>query len=139
MEWHRDEFTITDDRSKIQAEAVAGLLAKTYWGHKRPRKVVEKLIPNSLCFSLLRNGTQVGFARIVTDFTVFSWLSDLVINDHYRGKGLGRWFLDCILNHPKIAGTQFVLQTTHGHALYEKFGFQGSEKLMTRQPGTHPG
>ena len=139
MEWHRDEFTITDDRNKVQAEGVAELLSRTYWGHKRPRQVVEKLIPNSFCFSLLRNGEQIGFARVVTDFTVFSWLSDLVINDHYRGKGLGRWFLDCILNHPEIAGTQFVLQTTHGHALYKKFGFQGSEKLMTRQPGTHPG
>jgi GNAT superfamily N-acetyltransferase len=139
MEWHRDEFTITDDGSKAQTGAVADLLAKTYWGQKRPRQVVEKLIPNSFCFSLLRNSKQIGFARVVTDFTVFSWLSDLVVNDHYRGKGLGRWFLDCILNHPEIAGTQFVLQTTHGHALYEKFGFQRSEKLMTRQPGTHPG
>ena len=139
MEWHRDEFTITDDGSKVQTGAVAELLAKTYWGQKRPRQVVEKLIPNSFCFSLLRNGEQVGFARVVTDFTVFSWLSDLVINDHYRGKGLGRWFLAYILNHPEIAGTQFVLQTTQGHALYEKFGFQGSAKLMTRQPGTHPG
>jgi len=136
MEWHRDEFTITDDPGKVQPGAVAELLAKTYWGHKRPRQVIEKLIPNSFCFSLLRNGTQIGCARVVTDFTVFSWLSDLVINEHDRGKGLGRWFLNCILNHPEIAGTQFVLQTTHAHALYEKLGFQKSEKLMTRQPGT---
>jgi GNAT superfamily N-acetyltransferase len=139
MEWHREEFVVTDDRKKVQIDIVAGLLAKTYWGHKRPREVVEKLVPNSLCFSLFRNEEQIGFARVVSDYAVFSWLSDLVINDHSRGKGLGRWFLDCILNHPEIAGTQFVLQTTHEHALYEKFGYQRSEKLMTRQPGTHPG
>ena len=139
MEWDREEFVITNDRNEIHIDLVADLLAKTYWGHKRPREVVEKLIPNSLCFSLLGNGKQIGFARVVSDYAVFSWLSDLVINDHYRGKGLGRWFLDCILNHPEIAGTQFVLQTTHGHALYEKFGLQRGEKLMTRQPGIHPG
>jgi GNAT superfamily N-acetyltransferase len=139
MEWHRDEFTISDDPKRVNPEVVAGLLAKTYWGHKRSRPVVEKLIPKSFCFSLSRNGEQIGFARVVTDFTVFSWLSDLVIDDGYRGKGLGKWFLKCILDHPEISGTQFVLQTTHSHDLYKNFGFQGSEKIMTRLPGMPPG
>jgi hypothetical protein len=136
MEWHRDEFTISDDPQRVNPQVVAGLLAKTYWGPKRPRQVVEKLIPNSFCFSLHRNGEQIGFARVVTDFTVFSWLSDLVIDNGYRGSGLGRWFLECILNHPEIGKTQFVLQTTTAHGLYEKYGFRGSEKIMTRLPGT---
>jgi GNAT superfamily N-acetyltransferase len=139
MEWYREEFVITDDRKKVQIDVVAGLLAKTYWGHKRPREVVEKLVPNSLCFSLFRNEEQLGFGRVVTDCTVFSWLSDLVIDDEYRGRGLGRWFMDCILSHPEIGKTQFVLQTTQAHGLYERYGFRGSEKLMTRQPETRPG
>ncbi len=134
MEWQRDEFIISDDPKLVNLDVVAGLLAKTYWGQKRPRQVVEKLIPNSLCFSLLRDGKQIGFARAVSDYTVFSWLSDLVIADEYRGRGLGRWFLDCILSHPKIGKTQFVLQTTNAQGLYEKYGFRGSEKIMTRQP-----
>jgi GNAT superfamily N-acetyltransferase len=139
MEWQRDGFLISDDPKRVNPETVAALLSKTYWGHKRPRPVVEKLIPKSLCFSLSRDGKQIGFARVVTDYTVFSWISDLVIEDPYRGKGLGRWFLECILNHPAIKGTQFALQTTHAHDLYKKYGFQGSEKILTRLPGTHPG
>lgn len=134
MEWRRDEFIISDDPRRVNIDVVAGLLAKTYWGHKRTRQVVEKLIPNSFCFCLLRKEKQIGFARVVTDFTVFSWLSDLVIDDNYRGRGLGRWFLTCILNHPEIAGTQFVLQTTHAHDLYKKYGFSESGKIMTRLP-----
>lgn len=135
MEWHRDEFMITDDPKRVNPEIVAGLLARTYWGQKRPRHVVEKLIPKSYCFSLLRNEEPIGFARVVSDFTVFSWLSDLVIEERYRGKGLGRWFLECILNHPELSKTQFVLQTTHAHGLYERYGFRGSEKIMTRPGG----
>lgn len=134
MEWQRDEFIISDDPRRVNIDVVAGLLAKTYWGHKRPRQAVEKLIPNSFCFCLFRKEKQIGFARVVTDFTVFSWLSDLVIEDHYRGRGVGRWFLTCILNHPEIVGTQFVLQTTHAHDLYKKFGFSESGKIMTRLP-----
>ncbi len=136
MEWHRDEFVISDDLSRVQVEVVADFLAKTFWGHRRPREVVEKLIQTSLCFSLFRRQEQIGFARVVTDYAVFSWLSDVVIKDGYRGRGLGEWLVECILEHPRIAGTQFVLQTTDAAGLYKKFGFQANEKLMTRKPST---
>jgi GNAT superfamily N-acetyltransferase len=89
-----------------------------------------------MCFSLLRRQEQIGFARVVTDYTVFSWLSDVVIKDGYRGRGLGGWLVECILEHPQISGTQFVLQTTDAAGLYKKFGFQANEKLMTRKPST---
>jgi len=31
VEWARDEFMISDDRSRVQVEVVADLLAKTFW------------------------------------------------------------------------------------------------------------
>ena len=137
MEWRQNGFTLTDDRAKVKIDTVAHLLAGTHWGYRRPRQVVEKLVENSLCISLFRNTEQVGFARVVTDHTVFSWLSDLVIAPELRGRGLGRWLLQCILDHPAISDTQFVLQTRDAHRLYESFGFQQSDKLMTR-PGSVP-
>jgi GNAT superfamily N-acetyltransferase len=136
VEWIRDEFVISGDRSRVQVEVVADLLAKTFWGHRRPREVVEKLIQTSMCFSLFRHQEQIGFARVVTDYAVFSWLSDVVIKDSYRGRGLGEWLVSCILEHPQISGTQFVLQTTDAAGLYKRFGFQANEKLMTRRPNT---
>ncbi len=136
MEWKREEFRVVDDPAEINIEVVSRLLAETYWGHRRPRAIIEKLIQNSLCFSLFSNHEQVGFARVATDYTVFSWLSDLVIADAYRNQGLGEWMLDCILKHPSISETQFVLQTRNAYGLYEKFGFQASDKLMTRVPPT---
>jgi GNAT superfamily N-acetyltransferase len=134
MEWKRDKFRIVDDPGEINIEVVSRLLAETYWGHRRPRAIVEKLIRNSLCFSLLSNHEQVGFARVATDYTVFSWLSDLVIADVYRNQGLGEWMLECILTHPSVSRTQFVLQTRSAYKLYERFGFETSDKLMTRVP-----
>jgi len=136
VEWHRDEFVISDDLNRVQVEVVADLLAKTFWGHRRPREVVEKLIQTSICFSLFHQQWQIGFSRVVTDYAVFSWLSDLVLNEGYRGRGLGGWLIGCILEHPQISGTQFVLQTTYAAGLYKKFGFQANEKLMTRTPST---
>ena len=134
MEWKREPFRIVDDSAEINVDIVLRLLAGTYWGHRRPRAIIEKLIQNSLCFSLFSGQEQIGFARVATDYTVFSWLSDLVIADAYRNQGLGEWLIDCILNHPSISQTQFVLQTRSAYRLYEEFGFEVSDKLMTRMP-----
>jgi len=132
MQWRRGEMIISDDRSAVDAALVAEWLARTHWGYRRAPEVVKKLIDNSLCFSLLLPERYIGFARIVTDRTVFSWLSDLIIDEAFRGRGLGRWFVECILRHPDVAATQVVLQTSDGHGLYAKFGFEASAKLMSR-------
>ena len=133
MEWKRECFWIFDDPTKVNVELVSHLLAETYWGYRRPRAIIEKLIENSLCFSLFTNCKQIGFARVATDYSVFSWLSDLIIEWAYRNQGLGKWMLECILKHPSIS-PKFVLQTKTAHELYEEFGFQASDKLMTRMP-----
>ena len=134
MEWDRKGFTISDDRDRACLDVVTDLLAGTYWGFRRPMEVVERLIQGSLCFSLFHHEEQIGFARVVTDSEVFSWLSDMVIREKYRGRGLGKWLLGSILAHPAISGTQFVLQTRDAHEFYEGFGFRSSERLMTRKP-----
>jgi len=36
----------------------------------------------------------LGFARVVPDFTVFSWPDDLVIAPDSRGRGLGQWMCE---------------------------------------------
>jgi GNAT superfamily N-acetyltransferase len=134
MEWRQEGFRIIDDSAETSVEVVLRLLADTYWGRRRSRSIVEKLIQNSLCFSLFAGQEQIGFARVSTDYAVFSWLSDLVIADPYRGQGLGRWLIESVLTHPSLRGTQFVLQTENAHKFYEKFGFKGSDKLMTKMP-----
>ena len=134
MEWIKDDFLITDDIQKVDLDITFQLLRETYWGHRRSRDVVNKLVKCSLCFSLLHENAQIGFARAVGDYTVFSWLSDIVIHPEHRGKGLGKWMLECIIEHPKIRQTQMVLQTADAHSLYQKYGFMQNSILMTRLP-----
>jgi ribosomal protein S18 acetylase RimI-like enzyme len=89
------------------------------------------MVAHSLCFSLFHSGMQVGFARAVTDYTVFSWIADLVIAPEHRGRGVGSWMMDCPRSHPALRPTQMVLQTRDANGLYEKLGFTRSPALMS--------
>ena len=131
MEWSRDSFILTDARERIDLAITQSLLRNTYWGVRRPPEVVEKMLAHSLPFALLQDGVQVGFGRVVSDFTVFSWVADIVVDTPYRGRGLGKWMMACIAEHPSIKDTQMVLQTRDAHALYERYGFSRNPALMS--------
>ena len=131
MDWAREEFVLTDDASRVDLAKTQALLRDTYWGVRRPPHVVAKMLEHSLPFILLREGAQIGFGRVVTDYTVFSWVADIVIDSPYRGKGLGKWMMSCIAEHPLIRHTQMVLQTRDAHSLYEKYGFDRNPALMS--------
>ena len=131
MEWCKDDLVLTDNDERVDVHRVYELLQPTYWAARRSLETVERLVRNSLCFSLVDQKAQVGFARVVTDFAAFSWLADFVIDPMHRGKGYGEWMLGHILEHPAIKDTQFVLQTRDAHSLYEKFGFRHSSALMS--------
>lgn len=131
MEWRKDEYLITDDRSQVQVDTVHRLLAATYWGSRRPIETVERMVAGSICFSLYYGAEQIGFGRAVTDSATFTWVADIVVEPAYRGAGLGKWIMECMAAHPAIKGTQMVLQTRDAHGLYERFGFSGNSALMS--------
>ena len=131
MDWAQGKYTLTDDRARVDVVRTHALLANTYWGVRRPFEILSKMIEHSLPVVLLHENTQVGFARVVTDYTVFSWVADLVIEEAHRGQGFGQWMITFIVQHPALQRTQFVLQTKDAHALYERYGFGRNEALMS--------
>jgi GNAT superfamily N-acetyltransferase len=136
VEWEKNEFLLTDDPRRVDVDRTFALLSSTYWGVRRSKDVVLNMIPHSLCFTLLHDKMQVGFGRAVTDYTVFSWIADVVVDSEYRALGLGKWMMGCIAEHPAISHTQMVLQTRDAHSLYEKYGFSTNPALMsTPVPG----
>ena len=92
---------------------------------------MKKILAHSHCFSLFDNDVQIGFVRVVTDYSAASWISDMVINPSYRGQQLGQWMLRCVMDHPELKHTQFSLQTEDAHGFYEKLGFKQRPSLMS--------
>src|SRR4051794_19210588 len=101
-EWQRDDYTLTDDKSRLDLDTVCALLHATYWATSRPREIIAKSIEHSVCFALLHVGQQVGFARAVTDRATFAWICDVIVAPEHQGRGLGKWMMECVLAHPDL-------------------------------------
>lgn len=130
MEWQRNDYTITDDPQRTDVDLVCVLLDQSYWAAGRPRERMVKAMSNSICFNLYHHDSQVGFARVVTDQATFAWIADVIILPEYRGRGLGKWLMTCLLSHPAVQGTRQLLKTRDAHGLYERFGFERQECMV---------
>jgi GNAT superfamily N-acetyltransferase len=123
-QWSRENFTITCDPARIDRAAVHAFLAGSYWAANIPREVVDRSIEGALCFALLDGARQVGFARVITDRATFAYLGDVYVLEQLRGRGLGKWLIDCVMKHPALQGLRrWMLVTRDAHGLYAPVGF----------------
>jgi N-acetylglutamate synthase-like GNAT family acetyltransferase len=123
-EYTKETFTVSTDRSKVDVNKVCDFLARSYWANNRKRETIIKSIEHSLCFSLFDGYEQIGFARVITDGATFAYLCDVFLEENYRGKKLGTWLLQCILDHPDVTEVRrFCLVTKDAHEFYKQFGF----------------
>lgn len=118
-------FTLSSDKSKLDLEYTYHFLNnESYWAKGIPQDVYFKSIENSLCFGVYFNDKQIGFARVITDYATFAYLADVFIDKRYRKKGLSKWLIQNIINHPELKNLRrWLLATADAHQLYQQFGF----------------
>ena len=80
-------YWASDDRELVNVEWVhAWLSREAYWAQGRSFDLVAKSIEHSLVIGLYSaDGTQVGFARFVTDYATFGWLCDVFVDTKHAG------------------------------------------------------
>ena len=122
----RDGFVISTDPARLDLDAIERLLQSSYWASERSRASIALSISNSLCFGLyeVRSGRQIGLTRIVSDYATFAWLCDVIIEEEYRGRGLGTWMMAVVLGDPNVCHVgRWILATLDAHKLYDRYGF----------------
>jgi GNAT superfamily N-acetyltransferase len=125
MEWSRETFIVSCDPLKLDRQVVADFLASTYWAQRIPRATVEKSIDGSLCFALLDSDRLIGFARVISDRATIAYLGDVFVLPEYRGRGLGKWLMACVMSHPELQGLRrWILITKDAYDLYAPLGFK---------------
>ena len=128
--WQNESYSCSTDKSKLHIEMIHDYLCnRSYWARGRTIEEVKRSIEHSECFGVYKEDQQVGFARVVSDFTVYAYLLDVFILEQERGAGLGKFLMNCIMNHPELRVKRWMLGTEDAHGLYEQFGFTSLQKV----------
>ena len=124
-EWERGEYRISTDQRRLDIEVIHRFLStSSYWAVGRPLEIVKRSIEHSLAFGIYKGQSQVGFARVITDYATFAWLADVFVLDAFRGQGLGKWLVEVIASYPELQGLRrWLLATKDAHELYRRAGF----------------
>ncbi|MBP3460448.1 MAG: GNAT family N-acetyltransferase [Lachnospiraceae bacterium] len=131
----KDFYYVTDDKHQIKSADVERLLKRTYWASQRTKEVIQKSIDNSICYGVFDSESNllIGFARVVTDYATIFYLADVIVDEAYQGKGIGKFLVDTVVNDDKIKGLRGILLTKDAHKLYERFGFNHEmERCMVK-------
>ena len=125
IEIHRNEYLISTDKNKLDIELIHNFLTnESGWSNGIPIAKVEKSIDNSLNFGIYIGQRQIGYARVISDFSTIAYLGDIFIITEYRGLGLSKWLMESILGHKELQGLRrWILLTSTAEWLYEKYGF----------------
>lgn len=124
QEYQRGDYTVSTDQSRLNLPLIHQFLStQTEWGRNRTLEVVTRAAENSLNFGVFQGAEQVGYARVVTDYATFAWICDVFILNDHRAKGLGKWLVACITNHPQLKLLRrLLLSTRNAHGLYRTYG-----------------
>jgi len=124
-----NNYQIKAGMENMDIPAIHNFLTKeSYWAKGIPLKTVETAIKNSFCVGVFDDKTQIGFARFVTDYATFAYLSDVYILKEHRGKGLSKMLVKSIMAQEWTKGLRRILLATFdAHSLYQQFRFKMPE------------
>ncbi|KAI5467681.1 hypothetical protein BGZ63DRAFT_410576 [Mariannaea sp. PMI_226] len=114
--WYRDNFFITNDKSYLDPQAFNKFLNDMWWSSPLDQPQLHKLLTNCMTVAIYwvpqtaeemkKNGIvrpkdgsrikMVGFARLVTDYVTFAYLTDVFVHDEYQRRGLASWLMRCV-------------------------------------------
>ena len=131
-------YELDDDPVRIDRDAIHRYLAgESYWAAGRAREVMDELIETAARVVGLyaADGSQLGFARVVSDGHIVSYLADVYVLDEARGRGFGLELVRFAVDEEPLRKTKWLLHTRDMHPLYAKLGFETPGELtMERWP-----
>lgn len=136
-------YFTSDDRNLLDIDVIHRWLSEhSAWAKGRLRETVEKSIAHALAIGLYApDGSQAGFGRAVTDYTLNARLTDVFVLPEHRGRGLATGLVRAVLYHPAVTTVRaWSLNTDDAHGLYARFGFtaprhpEGEMEWRPQQP-----
>ncbi len=125
VEWREQALLFSTDPALLDIDLIHRFLSEqSYWVPGIARELVATGIANSLCFGVYREGAQIAFGRVVTDYVGVGYLADVFVIAERRRQGISKRLMQFVLAHPQLQRLRrFMLATRDAHSLYAQFGF----------------
>ena len=109
-------------------EQLHRLYLAEWWTNRRSADDVRRMLDGSdvvIGFVDEETGVLAGFARVLTDYVYKALVLDVIVDEAYRGTGLGARLMDEVIAHPQLRGVaHFELYCRPELvAFYERWGF----------------
>ncbi|WP_226080694.1 GNAT family N-acetyltransferase [Mycetocola spongiae] len=131
-------YVFDSDPDRLDLSAIWEFLStQAPWHRWRSRADVEKQIRGAwrVVGVYAEDGSQVGFARALSDGVNDAYLADVYVLPEHRGNGLGERLVATMIDEGPGADFRWTLFTSSAHGLYEKFGFAEPTRTSMVRPG----
>src|SRR5580698_9319730 len=99
------DYIFTADKKRLDLNYLYNLLCiPSRYSTGLPPERLPLIVENSVCFCVFYQDKQIGFARVITDFSEFASLWDVYVDDDHRKKGVGKSLMKYVLEHPRLRG-----------------------------------
>lgn len=119
-------YLITTDKGLMFPEDVHKWLSEvSYWAKHIPYDTFLLSYNNSFCIGAVKDGQQVAYARLVTDYATFGYLADVYVHDDYRGQGISKIMMRELFSLDWVKSLRrLMLATLDAHDLYRQVDFK---------------
>lgn len=130
----RQSIHISKDKNLLDYSVISQFLKGSYWAKNRTNDQIRKSISNSICYGMYSENEQIGFARVITDYSTFGYIGDVFILESSRGRGYGTELMNAILLDEEFKDlSKWYLITKDAQKLYQNLGFSeynSSDKMV---------
>lgn len=123
-----NRYYVSTDKNLLDKPKIRNLLGDCFWSKNIPIEYVERFVKHSLCFGVYAEDEDhklVGFGRVISDFTTYAYVCDIVVDPQYRKQGIGNQLFRSIMAHSELKGLKTWALRTSDEAknIYLKNGF----------------
>jgi predicted N-acetyltransferase YhbS len=125
--------------SKTDIDRAVELLSGAYWNQALPVERVRRAVEQTQVRVGARDerGVLIAHARALTDTVKYAWIYDVIVDERWRGRGLGQAIVRLLLDHPTVRNARSVLLGTRdAQTLYARFGFRDRREVPPLGPWT---
>ena len=114
-----------------------------WWADREVDRVRQALAETPVAVGVEADGDLVASARVLTDYTYYATVYDVIVAADCRGEGLGATLLEAVLDHPELQDVPGLTLLCRRELIpyYESVGFEvfdrevdvpegGSEELV---------